>query len=402
MMSIVNRNRLFVLSLITCFISCSQVGSDNQVVKIVAVQYNGVHSFSEGMSRVKKGGEYGFVDASGKEIIPCRYDAAVDFSDGLAWVSRAGFSGFINKTGEEVLPCDYKVVSLIGYTPGFSNGRALVEFEGKKGFIDKSGNLVTQFVYSLARPFADGFAWVTKDGRNWEFIDTTGRCCGRAPGLYDVHPYDFREGVAKIESTYDGKWYYKFIDKTEKKVVPASGGHWTGIGTSDRLGDYCSEGRIYYASRAGDGFFNKEGYEIIPAQYAEAHNFSEGLAGVKSYSNLKWGFVNDFGEEIIPFQYDYADSFSEGLALVERDGRYGFINRTGEEVIPCKYKCPNLPGKFSNGLAFVQNERYKYGFIDTTGNVVVPFEYDEITDFHDGAAWLCKKDKWMLAIVNTQ
>lgn len=392
------KSYLLIFFLITCFISCSQ--GENQSIKIVDVPYNEVYGFSEGMSRVKKGGKYGFVDAtSGKEVISCKYDEAANFSDGLAWVSRPGFYGFVNKSGEEVLPCDYKVYDSTSGGRGFFYGRALVEFEGMKGFIDKKGNLVTQFTYSHAFPFHEGFAWVEDENR-WTVIDTTGR---RIANWIRGHPLNFRDGISKIMTeSYDGKWYFKYVNTVGKTVYPRSPLWMTeeNSWTQYEPADYFSEGRGQISGPGGkQGYIDTNGVEIIPCQYVYASNFSEGLAAVEIMSSSKrvTGYINDLGETVIPFQYDYAESFSEGLAKVGRDGFHGFINKDGEEVLPCKY---DDTGYFSNGLASMRNERYKYGFIDKSGKVVIPFNYDEVTDFHDGAAWLRSKDKWKLAIIN--
>ena len=62
------------------------------------------------------------------------YDFAGDFSEGLAEVKLNGKYGFIDKTGKEIIPIKFD------YTSGFKNGRAGVKLEGKWGYIDKQGN----------------------------------------------------------------------------------------------------------------------------------------------------------------------------------------------------------------------------------------------------------------------
>jgi len=34
----------------------------------------------------------------------------------------------------------------------------------------------------------------------------------------------------------------------------------------------------------------------------------------------------------------------------------------------------------------------KFGFMDKTGNVVIPLMYDEAEDFHEGLAWVKRRD----------
>ena len=58
-----------------------------------------VGTFNEGMAAVKLNGKFGFVDTTGKEVIPCKYDLVRFFSDGLAPVSFNGKWGIVDKKG---------------------------------------------------------------------------------------------------------------------------------------------------------------------------------------------------------------------------------------------------------------------------------------------------------------
>ena len=51
--------------------------------------------------------KYGYIDKTGREVIPCKYDDANVFSEGLAKVKKSGKRGFIDKTGREVVPFIY-------------------------------------------------------------------------------------------------------------------------------------------------------------------------------------------------------------------------------------------------------------------------------------------------------
>ena len=117
--------------------------SDNRIVKTFT-RYDFAGDFSEGFAEVKLNGKYGFIDKTGREVIPCKYDDAESFHEGFAAVKLNGKYGFIDKTGREVIPCKYD------YTFKFSEGFAAVELNGKYGFIDKKGKplLINQRVSS--------------------------------------------------------------------------------------------------------------------------------------------------------------------------------------------------------------------------------------------------------------
>lgn len=129
--------------------------------------------------------------------------------------------------------------------------------------------------------------------------------------------------------------------------------------------------------------------QVIPYQYDEVRDFSEGLAAVNQGG--KWGFIDKAGNEVIPCKYNIApSSFSEGLAAVKQmdtDGnwKYGFINKMGQEVIPCKYDLLGYGG-FQGGLAAVWLCGKGWGFIDKTGKGVIPCQYFDASNFSEGLA----------------
>lgn len=90
------------------------------------------------------GGNQGFINCvTGKEIVPVKFSVVGDFSEGVAPVNAgavfngAGYDGgkwgFIDKTGKTVIPLQYDNA---GY---FFKGRAEVTLNGKTFFIDKTG-----------------------------------------------------------------------------------------------------------------------------------------------------------------------------------------------------------------------------------------------------------------------
>ena len=128
-------------------------------------------------------GKWGFVDGTGKLVIPCKYDRVHGFVDGLAAVWFNGKGGFIDKTDNVVIPLKYGEIS------EFSEGLAKVTFNEKYGFIDKTDRAVIPFEHDLAYGFSEkfltngppeGFAMVMVKGKNgfsdakYGFFDKTG------------------------------------------------------------------------------------------------------------------------------------------------------------------------------------------------------------------------------------
>ena len=70
--------------------------------------------FTEGLTWVELNKVRGFIDKTGKEVIPIKYDAADNFSEGLARVQLNGKWGYIDKNGKEVLPIKYYKTPRVG------------------------------------------------------------------------------------------------------------------------------------------------------------------------------------------------------------------------------------------------------------------------------------------------
>ena len=252
-------------------------------------------------------GKWGFVDETGKEMIPFKYENAGRFSEGLARVEYNSRWGFINKAGNAVISLKY-------YAAGdFSEGLARVNSYNRYGFIDMTGKKVIPFKYYNAGDFSEGLARVKFKGR-WGFINKTGNT---VISFNYEEVGSFSEGLARVK--LNGKW--GFIDKTGKEIIPAK---------YDEVGQF-SEGLVRVNLSNKWGFFDKTGKDVIPAKYDAVGQFSEGLARVKL--NGKWGFIDKTGKEIIPTKYDEVGQFSEGLVRVKLNGKWGFIDKTGKEVM---------------------------------------------------------------------
>jgi hypothetical protein len=140
--------------------------------------------FSEGMAPVVVGNRWGYVDHSGKLVIPAQYFRATYFSEGLAPVAIAQDKvlkwGFIDHAGKFVISAQYDTVG------HFSEGLAVVgvsrmwnglQCETNLGYVDKTGKpAVTPQFNSFAGEFHGGVAQVQK---SYVKSDSTG--CSRQP-----------------------------------------------------------------------------------------------------------------------------------------------------------------------------------------------------------------------------
>ncbi|MCL2168253.1 MAG: WG repeat-containing protein [Lentimicrobiaceae bacterium] len=170
-------------------------------------------AFSQELEKIKIRGKWGYVaKLSHETVISCKYEEAKDFSEGLAAVLlsdnySSNYSwGFIDKTGKEVIPFTFQLAE------SFSEGLAAVKRNGKWGFINKAGKEITAFNFQRVGNFSEGLAAVKRNGK-WGFIDKTGE---------EVIPLNFQmaenfsEGVAAVKSND----YWGFIDNVGNEVLP--------------------------------------------------------------------------------------------------------------------------------------------------------------------------------------
>ena len=77
--------------------------------------------------------KWGFIEPSGRLVIPDFYDEVRAFQEGLAVVRQKGRWGYIDRKGKTLIPIQFRGAW------SFSNGMARVlTFDEKMGFIDNS------------------------------------------------------------------------------------------------------------------------------------------------------------------------------------------------------------------------------------------------------------------------
>lgn len=180
--------------------------------------YHQPKPFSENLAAVGMNGKFGYIDTSGKVVIPYQFEDAQSFSEGLALAKMGGKWGYIDKTGKFVIKPEYYEVS------SFSEGLAAVKMGGKLGYIDKTGKFAIPPQFDAAYQFSEGLAMVM----NWQgdsqtagkfgAIDKTGKMVIK-PQFQFVE--SFSEGLAMVTIPNPDNlgFAYGYIDKTGKYVI---------------------------------------------------------------------------------------------------------------------------------------------------------------------------------------
>jgi hypothetical protein len=146
------------------------------------------HSFHEGLAAVQIKDKWGFMDRRGRLVIPAEFIDVGDFSAGLAAAevpidqdketpcrfdetstyTVAKKFGYIDRTGRMVIPPQWE------YAGPFVAGLANVATCSKASFIDKTGRVVIETPFNDAAPFYGALARVYV-GMEIGYIDKTGK-----------------------------------------------------------------------------------------------------------------------------------------------------------------------------------------------------------------------------------
>ncbi|SBV30428.1 WG containing repeat-containing protein [Micromonospora krabiensis] len=130
------------------------------------------------------------------------------------------------------------------------------------------------------------------------------------------------------------------------------------------------------------GYADPNGDLVIPARYAEAQPFREGLAWVRRPDTDRWSLIALTGTTVVEPSFLAARPFSDGLAWVVRDGTAGWqaVDPTGDVVVPPGFADVR---PFQRGVAAVRREGW--GAVDRAGHLVVPTRYHSLrTELADG------------------
>lgn len=324
----------------------------------------------------------GYIDKTGKFVIPPQFLIANSFSEGLAHVCDPRGS-YIDKTGKFVIDKPY-------YVGGdFHEGLAWVAVPKTKwsdvnrpgdqllyGFIDKTGKIVIPARYRFAADFSEGLALVMPQGaEKMGFIDKTGKMqiAPKYVVSLDSNQPDlpqFQHGVAVVTTDNDKDIY---IDKHEKRLNPKQ------IAEYERLNQLDQYGFEHFEEEGMHGYKNRQGRIVIPRVYFKAKPFHDGLAAVK-VDQQRWAFSDPSRRVVIPPSDKYeVTNFHEGLCMV----RPYHIDQI--RAIEEKTDWKSVSGQDIRNIKVPVRDA-ECGYIDKTGKLVIPMKFESAEDFKDGLA----------------
>lgn len=227
----------------------------------------------------------------------------------------------------------------------FSNGMAPVKYKDKYGVINLKGELLTKEWYNdVYQNFDNIMIFVKKDGK-WRNLNNRGEFVGD----WIKSGSSFKNGIATIKCTED-QW----------------------------------------------GVMDTTGQKILPCQYKDADIVNDMILVQNQEDQYK--VFSRTGKPLTDEWYEggWASSINIMIAL-QKDGTWRILNPKGE-FLKGEYESMTI---FTEGVAFVKNDKDKWGAIDTTGQLVIPYKYnDAYVNLNGMAAVQNEKDEY--AIINTE
>ena len=305
--------------------------------KILPGEYQHINEFKEALSSVKsKDNKWGFIDRSGKVVIPCEYEDAGNFSEGFAPVKKDGKWGYISRTGEVKIPFEFDKAS------DFSEEYAVVSKNGKAGFIDKNGVSPTGFVFHSAKPFRFGVAVAKKGDENhlinkkWETIYVS---------KSSISPFPVGENVLSLRAI----------------VVPSP--------------PLVNNDKVILRESDAD--------RVYP-------EFKNSLLVFEK--NRKFGAIDTDGNIVAPAKFDWVSILKNGYLLVREGSKKGLMNKSGEYILKIKPEYYDIRVLDSGKIIALEGDTLKIISADLKKEVVVS-DINMILGVRDGKIIVQKAGK---------
>ena len=356
------------------------------------VEYYVMHDYFEGLAlagisddgySIKK---FGYVDESGKAVIPAIYDQADDFCEGLAGVlvrdaEGKGQCGFINTSGETVIPLEYQMAT------AFGGGRAVVlDWDGSWFSLDRTGAKTAIAAHlSIGKQVGDLISVLDNvEGRNlYGVINTSGETV--VESMYDDVRID-ENGIITVRDGIKAGVY-----NGDGEVIAPVGAY----DSPNILDDGCI---IAYAYESGKQiWYILDPKGNVTATFEDRSNLrAAGDGAIYFTENGKTGLMDHDGKVLMPAGYEGAYLLGDGLVEFSENGKSGVKDMSGKVLVPAIYN-----GVMSgDNIIDVYNDDGRRGILDVSGNVIVPVGNIQPVGAWYGLVVYTNEDNWEKCIVN--
>lgn len=291
-------------------------------------------SASEGLIAFVEKDLSGFIDQSGKVVIPAKYNSISDFNDGLCAAKKGPELLIIDKQGAIVWTSSGKTFKANQY------GLLTVQV-GNRTFLARQ--------YSPDTPIEFG-KWFDSDQVTWTLESQAVKAVSvKRDGT--TKPIGESVSTTKEASTETNSTNTPVSISTSMPTPVQKDNHWQYV---DEHGKVILE----LPKNVTSAYPFNEGVAVVKTSSNEDTSLLPAIAAIPQTIHEKTGFIDLTGKYIVPPTYNNGGTeFIEDRLWVSlpagKEEKIGYINKKGEVVIP-----PSFDGAqaFSNGLAVVYFE----------------------------------------------
>lgn len=330
-------------------------------ILVVAPVFDDVTTFSEGLAAVNQRGKWGYIDHSGKVIIPLNYKSAWAFHEHKARVRPFDSPDcFVGTDGSVVASGEWSAAG------DFSEGLALVRIGNAFGYIDSTGTLTIPAVYSGGRTFYRGVAVIEAEEKN---------------GVINA------KGEIVISTDFDHITIHKeeqiivCRDSQTSSAFDLNGKELVRLENSTILD---TDGKLISFMKDDKAFF----YDIAAKRISPSGNFvniiylgEQRWAGKEEYG---YYLLNDAGKKMTATSYSQLNQFKDGIAVYGKDQAWGYLDLSGRELtgnvflVAWDYKEKFARAAFEQGITFIDDQQ-RIAFYPPYGTM-------DMRDFSEGLA----------------
>lgn len=309
---------------------------------VIPAIYTDIYAFPYGaeLAVVTRDGKAGYIDKSGKEVLPCLFDDAFDFEDGRAAVVSNGKFGVIDTSGAFILPAVYEDGHIL------SEENVAVQQNSQWGIVDMAGN--------EKLPFLDVKEITAINDSQFTYYEITGHA---DETFYYTHQFKQLTTGPVTAVTCFGHYY--IVTKDEHSALFDEQGTMLLDFSYQHIHPEYQLNALIAESEAGKGLYAPGTGWILPCEYEQIAVLKDVNSGADStvYAIVKQNkqaglFRLNPNQWILPVAYQDFKWLKPGHLAYKENKLWGLVNAQGEILINPSYTSFNSKlGYLSYGIA---------------------------------------------------
>jgi len=287
--------------------------------RVLTAVFDSVSECNEGVLKVEKNGQYGFLNLLGSAVVNCEYNYVSDFSDGYCFLAST------NENQETVFDLIDKSFSILYSLKNYYNAKPPNSFGawvqkvegGNWLFLNHNGKVILNVDFDEVSNFNDELAWCLKNSKIYVLsLSGESKLIGDSE---EAILNDLGNGVFAISNSSSFIFFKRNGEKLNDLVF-------------DNY-EILNEIYIGVCIQSKWGVMASNGQLRVPCIY-DAISYANSDLFVVTLDE-KMGVIDVKNNKVSDIKYDQIESFEENYAIVTIGDFYGIIDKSGVEVYPC-------------------------------------------------------------------